>query len=90
MFHTPVPSREAEVQRLAIRGRVWSPGEGGIQEALSAVYGTPEKPRCLCIPGGIEMYVAHLREFVVKRMPNTGDRHHPRCPSFEPEAAQSG
>lgn len=81
---------EAELQRFAVRGRVWLVQDAGLQEALSAIYGTPERPRCLCMPGGVEMYVAQLREFVVKRMPNTGDRHHPRCPSFEPEAAQSG
>lgn len=81
---------EPEVQRLAIRGRVWLAGDSGIQEALAAVYGTPERPRCLCVPGGVEMYVAHMRQFVVKRMPNDGHRHHLRCPSFEPEATQSG
>lgn len=69
---------------------MWFAGEAGIQQALAEVYGTPERPRCLCIPGGVEMYVAHLREFVVKRMPDAGGRHHPRCGSFEPEAAQSG
>lgn len=42
------------------------------------------------MPGGIEMYVAHLRDFVVKRMPNAGGQHHPRCGSFEPDVAQSG
>lgn len=42
------------------------------------------------MPGGVEMYVAHLRQYVVKRMPNAGNRHHPRCGSFEPEVGQSG
>ena len=69
---------------------MWQAEEAGLQAALGAIYGTSERPRCLCRPGGIEMYVAQLRKFVVKRMPNTGDLHHPRCPSFEPEAAQSG
>lgn len=90
MVPTALPSAETELQRFAIRGRVWRVQDAGLQEALGAIYGTPERPRCLCMPGGVEMYVAQLREFVVKRMPNTGDRHHPRCPSFEPEAAQSG
>jgi hypothetical protein len=85
----PTP-HEPDVQRLAIRGRVWRAGEPGIQEALAAVYGTPERPRCLCMPGGVEMYVAHFRQFVVKRMPNAGDQHHVLCGSFEPEVAQSG
>ena len=89
MSRAPAIPIEAE-QRLAIRGKVWSTGEAGIQEALAAVHGTPERPRCLCVPGGVEMYVARLREFVVKRMPNAGNRHHPSCGSFEPDAAQSG
>lgn len=69
---------------------MWSAGEAGIQEALAAVYGTAERPRCLCVPGGVEMYVAQVRGFVVKRMPNAGNRHHPQCGSFEPETTQSG
>lgn len=44
----------------------------------------------MCVSGGVEMYVARHRQFVVKRMPDTGCRHHPSCPSFEPEAQQSG
>jgi hypothetical protein len=36
------------------------------------------------------MYVAQHRQFVVKRMPETGSRHHPICPSYEPELQQSG
>lgn len=90
MILAALPSDDTELQRFAIRGRVWQAQEAGLQGALGAIYGTSERPRCLCMPGGVEMYVAQLREFVVKRMPNTGDRHHPRCPSFEPEAAQSG
>lgn len=90
MHPVPLPPGEPEGQRLAIRGRVWRIGEAGIQVALAAVHGTPERPRCLCMPGGIEMVVVRLREFVVRRMPNAGSRHHPRCPSFEPETTQSG
>ncbi|MBI5721024.1 MAG: DUF1173 domain-containing protein [Rubrivivax sp.] len=81
---------ESEGQSLAIRGRVWLGGDAGLQEALAAIHGTPERPRCLCVPGGVEMYVAHLRHYVVKRLPNGGSRHHPRCVSFEPESAMSG
>lgn len=90
MIPAALPSDESELPRFAIRGRVWQAQQAGVQQALGAIYGTPERPRCLCMPGGVEMYVAQLREFVVKRMPNTGDQHHPRCPSFEPDAAQSG
>ena len=77
-------------QRFAIRGRVWRADEAGIQAALGEVHGTSERPRCLCRARGVEMYVARLQEFIVKRMPDSGHLHHPSCPSFESEAAQSG
>lgn len=77
-------------QRLVIAGRVWAASDPQIQEALSHVHDTPERPRCLCVPGGVEMYVARHREYVVKRMPETGSRHAPSCPSYEPDAQQSG
>ncbi|MEO8155409.1 MAG: DUF1173 family protein [Rhizobacter sp.] len=61
-----------------------------LQDALAAVHETSERPRCLCVVGGVEMYVARHRQFVVKRMPETGGLHHPSCPSYEPGAQQSG
>lgn len=79
-----------EGQRFAIRGRVWRADDTGLQEVLALVRDTPERPRCLCVPGGVEMYVAKHRYYVVKRMPDTGKSHAPDCPSFEPDAAQSG
>jgi hypothetical protein len=41
-----------------------------------------ERPRCLCTPDGIEMYVAKAgHRFVLKRMPYTGVRHSALCRS---------
>ena len=77
-------------QRLAIKGRVLPVGDPQLQDALATVHETSERPRCLCVAGGVEMYVARHRQFVVKRMPDTGGLHHPSCPSYEPEAQQSG
>jgi len=79
-----------ESQRFAILGRVWSDDDPQWQGVLARVHETSERPRCLCVPGGIEMYVAQHRQFVVKRMPDTGSRHHPGCPSYELPAQQSG
>ena len=78
------------MQRFAIKGRVIDADDPQLQEALAQVYDTPERPRCLCVPGGVEMYVARHRQFVVKRMPDSGSTHHPGCPSYEPEVQQSG
>ncbi|MES2299414.1 MAG: DUF1173 family protein [Pseudomonadota bacterium] len=77
-------------QRFFIKGVTFSADDERLQEALARVYDTPERPRCMCVPGGIDMYVARHRLFVVKRMPETGARHHASCPSYESELHQSG
>lgn len=79
-----------DLQRLSIKGRVVMENDPRLQDVLGEIYETPERPRCLCVPGGVEMYVARHRQFVVKRMPDTGNRHAPVCSSYEPEAQQSG
>ncbi len=79
-----------DIQRFLIKGRVLGIDDPQLQPALAQVHETPERPRCLCVPGGVEMYVAHHSQFVVKRMPETGSMHHPGCPSYEPELRQSG
>jgi len=79
-----------EEQRFLIRGVTYAANDPGLQHALELVYETPERPRCICVRGGIEMYVAKHRQYIVKRMPSTGQSHHARCPSYEPEIGQSG
>lgn len=77
-------------QRFFIKGSTYCATDAQLQFALARVYETPERPRCMCIRGGVEMYVAKHRRFVVKRMPATGSEHDPMCPSYEPELQQSG
>jgi Protein of unknown function (DUF1173) len=79
-----------EGQRFSILGRVWSDEDPQWQQVLAHVHNTAERPRCLCVPGGVEMYVSQHRHLVVKRMPDTGSRHHPGCPSYELPAQESG
>ena len=79
-----------EPTRYFVKGRTYPAADPGLQDALAQVYGSPERPRCLCVSGGIEMYIARHAEYIVKRMPDTGHRHHPTCPSFEPEPGMSG
>jgi hypothetical protein len=76
--------------RYFARGRVFSAGDEQLQAALARIYESSERPRCMCVRGGVEMYIARHAEFVVKRMPGTGHLHHATCPSFEPEAGESG
>lgn len=77
-------------QRYFIQGQTYWDADPQLQDALARVYDSPERPRCLCVQGGVEMYVARHRLFILKRMPNTGAQHHPTCPSFESEPQQSG
>ena len=79
-----------DTQRLVIKGIVLSVDYPRLQDSLAAVYETQERPRCLCVPGGVEMYVAKHRQYVVKRMPDTGKHHHPGCSSYEPDPQESG
>ena len=79
-----------DTQSFAIKGQVISADDPQLQEALAQVHEMPERPRCLCVPGGVEMYVARHRLFIVKRMPDSGSAHHPACQSYEPESQQSG
>lgn len=79
-----------DIQRFSIKGRVFEADHPHLPGALAQVHDSPERPRCLCVPGGVEMYVAHHSQFVVKRMPDTGSLHHPGCPSFELAPQQSG
>ncbi len=79
-----------EEQCFFIKGMTYAASDPQLQAALARIYETPERPRCLCVRGGIEMYVARHRQFVIKRMPESGCRHDPGCPSYEPEPHQSG
>lgn len=79
-----------EAQRFFIKGAAYSAADTQLQDMLARIYETPERPRCLCVRGGVDMYVARHRHYMVKRMPGTGNKHHPACSSYEPEYGQSG
>ncbi len=73
-----------------IRGTLLRGDSPGLQAALTEVYGTDDRPRCLCVDRGVEMYVAQHAQLVIKRMPGTGAAHHPSCPSYEAPASETG
>jgi hypothetical protein len=79
-----------DAARYFIGGQSYALSDSRLQGALERVHASAERPRCMCVPGGVEMYVAKHTEFVIKRMPDTGRLHHVSCPSFEPEPATSG
>lgn len=77
-----------------VGGRRLEAGSPEFAEAIAAAHAAHQRPRCLCLVGGIEMYVARLAGagsgYVVKRMPDTGSHHAPDCPSYEPPPEASG
>lgn len=55
------------------------------EAALALAYATRLRPRCLCQPSGVEMYVSRLaKHYLLKRMPMSGLQHAEHC------AARSG
>jgi hypothetical protein len=78
----------------AIGGRRFETGSHGFADAVADAHATHQRPRCMCMVEGVEMYVARLAGsyggYIVKRMPDTGSRHAPDCPSYEPPAELSG
>lgn len=76
---------------LLVNGGRYDVGTAGFAAAIAKAYDTHARPRCLCMPGGVEMYVARSGDgYAVKRMPGSGSRHLPGCQSFEPPADASG
>lgn len=77
-----------------VGGRRLEAGSLEFAEAIAAAHAAHQRPRCLCLAGGIEMYVARLagtsEGYIVKRMPDTGSRHAPDCSSYEPPPEVSG
>ena len=74
-----------------IASRRFQIGTRGFAEAIADAHAAHQRPRCMCLLEGIEMYVARLGDgYIVKRMPDTGSHHAPDCPSYEPPAEFSG
>lgn len=74
-----------------IAGLRFEIGSRGFADAIADAHAAHQRPRCLCLDEGVEMYVARLGEgYIVKRMPDTGSHHAPDCPSYEPPAECSG
>jgi hypothetical protein len=66
------------------------PSDAAWRSALESAYARDVKPLCLCRAGGVPMYIARYHQFFVKRLPDTGHRHHPTCPSYESPPSLSG
>lgn len=65
--------------------RSYARADPDFETALALAYATRLRPRCLCRPGGIEMYVSRLaNHYLIKRMPLSATEHAEHC------AARSG
>lgn len=74
-----------------VAGRQVMRGSPGFAEVVARAHAAQQRPRCVCVPDGIETYIAKLDDcYVVKRMPETGHRHAPSCPHFESVADEVG
>lgn len=79
------------MQRLAVADEVLSDDQPEVERLLAAAYTAKKRPHCLCVDGGVPMYIAHVGDrFIVKRMPNTGHLHTPECASYDPPVELSG
>src|SRR6202049_1818754 len=62
---TQTTALRMDEQRYLINGRIFAAEEPGLQEALARIHGTPARPRCLCVGGGVEMYVSRFKDFLI-------------------------
>lgn len=47
-------------------------------------------PLCKCREPGLPLYIARRTKLYLARLPNSGPKHDPRCPSYEPDRAFCG
>lgn len=89
-----MPSDNVPHMAYDIDGQLWVKDAPGFAEAIADAHAARRRPRCLCTPEGVELYVARLTglhgSYIVKRMPDTGYRHAPDCQFHEPPADESG
>ena len=75
------------------RLRSWFASEesfGSGQSVLARVHARGERVYCLCRDDGVECYVAKHQHYFIARMPDSGPKHAPDCPSYAPAAEMSG
>lgn len=79
------------MRRLLIDGMIIDEESHAIRSFLSDAYEQGVRPHCLCREPPIPMYIARVEgNFIVKRMPLSGQVHDPSCPSYEPPYELSG
>lgn len=75
-----------------IKGNIVERDSPYFNDALESAYKIGDRPLCLCVTPGIAMYIARVHDetYLLKRMPNSGQTHHPDCESYEIPPELSG
>ena len=74
---------------IGVRSRDWLEHHPDETQAILAEC-KGRYPKCLCRPAGVELYIACRTRFYLARLPNSGPRHAPFCPSYEPDPSLCG
>jgi hypothetical protein len=79
------------MRRFLLDGTVCDESDDRFQDLLMRAYRCKVRPLCLCCDPAVPMYIADIGDqLVMKRMPLTGGKHDPACPSYEPPYELSG
>jgi hypothetical protein len=74
-----------------VQGELIDGSSERLQLVLEAAYRGGCRPLCMCTSTGVPMYIAKVSgRYVLKRMPNSGQNHHPDCESFDLPGELSG
>jgi hypothetical protein len=79
------------LRRFRLGDRVIEESAHDLQDALANAYRHRIRPLCLCNGSGLAMYIAQVGDqFIVKRMPLSGNEHDAVCPSYDAPDELSG
>ncbi|MET2831248.1 DUF1173 domain-containing protein [Mesorhizobium shangrilense] len=79
------------MRRFRIADQVIEESASDLQVVLADAYQRKSRPLCLCKEPGVAMYIAQVGDqYIVKRMPLSGDGHDPSCSAYEPPDELSG
>lgn len=74
------------MRRFNINGTILSEGSPEFQAALERAWRERSRPLCLCKTPGVPTYIARIGgQYLVKRMPLSGEDHDPGCETYEPQ-----
>jgi hypothetical protein len=82
---------EGDVRKFLIGEQAFDEDAPELRARLEQAYTHNVRPLCQCKDPPLPMYIARVDALhVIKRMPLSGHRHHPACPSYEPPYELSG